>query len=289
MIAAAMEPTTPVKAEDEPRTLIFVDMLGFGAWTLRHPTRTFESGPNEHGFLQSGTTPLQSRVVRFQVVLDQMFSQQSRWGVSGQVFSDCAYVDVKTSVRAARAAEDLMLDFIRNHVPVRMGIGRGTYYSFRHSIENVDSQTVTKALFAGTAVVNAHAAEQCGAKGFRILVHPSAVEDLRREGSTTLMGMPELKGVASELCYLPHDRHADQRIMGKLRLVDQDVELVRHVRQIEADSQPMDDEARRHYVETLAAIDRMRTALHRGNSLEAAERHVDEFNNEVDAVGDQGD
>ncbi|MGE0815971.1 MAG: hypothetical protein AB7O93_21715, partial [Vicinamibacterales bacterium] len=127
--------------EDRQRTLIFVDMLGFAQHTLRNPTRLFESGPDEHGFVVSGTTPLQSRVVRFQRVLDLLISAHSTTGgVSAHVFSDCAYVDMGTSIRAARAAADMMRDFIRFEVPVRMGIGRGTYYAFKHSTESADTR-----------------------------------------------------------------------------------------------------------------------------------------------------
>ena len=81
----ATDQPKPGRAEEEPRTLTFVDMLGFAARTVRHPTRTLDRGPDEHGFLMSGTTPLQAWVVRLQHVLDMLFRAQSLCGgVSAQ-------------------------------------------------------------------------------------------------------------------------------------------------------------------------------------------------------------
>jgi hypothetical protein len=121
------ETTLVTRPEDEPRTLIFVDMLGFAELTRRNPTRILDWGPDERGFTGSGTTELQSRVVRFQHVIDSIIKTQAGFGgVSAQVFSDCAYIDVSTSLRAVRVAVDLMQEFIEMEVPVRMGLGRGT-------------------------------------------------------------------------------------------------------------------------------------------------------------------
>jgi hypothetical protein len=269
------ETTVVSRPEDEPRTLIFVDMLGFAELTRRNPTRILEWGPDERGFTGSGTTDLQSRVVRFQHVIDSMIRTQSGFGgVSAQVFSDCAYVDVSTSLRAVRVAVDLMQEFISMEVPVRMGLGRGTYYSFKYSIENTGVEMVTKALFAGTAVVNAYGAEQCGAKGWRVLVHPSVESDLANGRSDEpLMPLPkELNGVKVEVCYLPHDVRSEEidSRYDRRRVVDQDLLAIRHVEQMVQQSEPMDDKVRLQYTETLAALDRMRKHLGRSTTLEEA-------------------
>ena len=282
------------RPEDEPRTLIFVDMLGFAELTRRNPTRILEWGPDEEGFTGSGTTELQSRVVRFQHVIDSVIRTQVGFGgVSAQVFSDCAYVDVSTSLRAIQAAVDLMQEFIRAEVPVRMGLGRGTYYSFRYSIENTDTEMVTKALFAGTAVVNAHGAEQCGGKGCRIFVHSSVESDLANTTpSEPLIPLPvELRGVRTEVCYLPHDVHVNEvdHRFKRTRVVDQDLLAVRHIEQMIQQSEPMDDKVRLQYTETLAAVLRMREALSRSTTLEEAAFREQEINDEVDAAGEQGD
>jgi len=143
---------------------------------------------------------------------------------------------------------------------------------------------VTKALFAGTAVVFAHAAEHCGAKGCRILLHPTAEEDLRRVGShAPLVNLPaRVRGIEVELCYLPaafQDYHQKP-------YADRDLQILRHIQRMEADSEPMEDEDRVQYTETRAAIERMRTAMHRGTTLEKAEANEAEMINELLAIAD---
>jgi hypothetical protein len=274
------------RTEDEPRTLIFVDMLGFADLTRRNPTRVVDYGPDENGFTGSSTTDLQSRVVRFQGVLDHLLREQTwQGGASAMVFSDCAYIDVHTSLRAARVAVEMMLLFNKADVPVRMGIGRGTIYGFRYSVDVSAPHMVTKALFAGTAVVNAHSAEQCGAKGCRILLHPSAEQDLRRVGShPPIVSLPgPLKDeVAAEICYLP----ANFEDYGQKPYRDNDLEIIRHVRQMESASEPLEDTHRVQYTETIAALERMRTAMHRGTTLEQAEDNEAAVINELLASSD---
>lgn len=282
-----------MRPEDESRTLIFVDMLGFAELTRRNPTRVLDWGPDEHGFTGSGTTELQRRVVRFHHIIDSVLSAQARFGgVSAQIFSDCAYIDVNTSMRAVTVAADLMLESLMLEVPVRIGLGRGTYYSFKYSVENSGADVVTKALFAGTAVINAHCAEQCGGKGCRIFLHPSVDSDLKTSlTDKPLMPLPEeLKGgVKTEVCYLQRQVHVyemDSRENRK-RTVDQDLLTIRHIQQMMQLSEPMDDKARLQYTETFAALVRMRECLGRTTTLEEAAFEEQETNNEMDAIGDQ--
>lgn len=93
-------------------------------------------------------------------------------GITAMLFSDCAFLNPGGSLRAALIATDLMREFIKAGVPVRMGIGKGTFYPFGYSTDTgADSMLVSKSRFLGTAVVRAHAAERCGGKGMRIFVH----------------------------------------------------------------------------------------------------------------------
>ena len=282
----------PSNPEDAPKTLIFIDMLGFAQFTAANPTRTIEFGPDEDGNSGSATTPLQSRVNRFQQILDHVIrEEQLSGGVSAMIFSDCAYVDVGTALRAAHVAIKLMNLSIAADVPVRVGIGTGTFYGFKYSTELVGTDMITKALFAGTAVVNAHAAEQCGAKGCRIFVHPSAEGDLRAADSPDARVLaldPPLKKATSELCYLPRDPMSfrmDPRYRRK-RYVNEDLATVERIKAMAAASEPAPDEVRIQYTETLKAIDRMRARLGRGVSLEQAERDDAEAANEEDAIAD---
>jgi hypothetical protein len=271
--------------EDEPRTLIFIDMLGFAELTRRNPSRVVRQGPDEDGYAGAGTTALQSRVVRFQNILEHVLKQQMlQGGASAMIFSDCAYIDVETSLRAARLAVELMVLFNRADVPVRIGLGRGTFYGFNYSVDVSGSNMVTKALFAGTAVVFAHAAEHCGAKGCRILVHPTADADLRRVGShPPLVNLPAtLRDVEVELCYLAED-FGDYE---QKPYADRDLQMLRHIQRMETDSEPMEDKDRVQYTETRAAVQRMRTAIGRGTTVSEAEANEAEMINELLAVAD---
>ncbi len=285
------DPPTSDRPEDAPRTLIFVDLLGFAELTRRNPTRILEWGPDHKGWTHSRTTELQTRVQRFQQLLDRILSEQNALGeLSGEIFSDCAYVDAGTTARAAMVAVDLMQAAIRVEVPVRMGLGRGTFYAFKHSVETSGVQVISKALFAGTAVINSHDAERCGAKGCRILVHPSVETDLNEtRSSEVLVPLPaETKAAKSEMCYLPYDREKfelDSRF-NRRRSVDQDLLFVRHVNQMLQNSEPVDDHVRLHYTETLAAIDRMRKVLGRGTTIEEAEAIEQQQIDEEDAIAD---
>ena len=74
-------------------------------------------------------------------------------------------------------ASRLMRYFFRVQVPVRMGLAHGTWHVQRFSFDVVDSKTITRAVFYGTAVVRAHNAERYGGKGCQIFLHPSIGPD----------------------------------------------------------------------------------------------------------------
>ena len=249
--------TEPLNPEDEPRTLIFVDMLGFAAFTEKHPTRTAESGPDEHGFSGSGTTELQLRVNTFQRILDQFFFEWGLYGgLPGMIFSDCAYLDGGNPLRSALIAVSLMQAFLTNDIPVRIGIGKGTYYPFKFSTEVQGSVVLARALFAGTAVVRAHAAEHGGGKGMRIFVSPSLEIDIPaiQQRVQVLPLSKPTKGAAWELDY--SIQHADTRWPKKID--DWDNRVYAFVDEL--DDPVESPEVRIHYSETRDALDRMRAA-----------------------------
>lgn len=148
-----------------------------------------------------------------------------------------------------------MRDFVRARVPVRMGVGKGTYHEFTFAVELSGPRMVTKALFAGTGIVRAHAAEQCGAKGMRIFVHPSLEDDLTAIGTRVLPLPTGTTKARWELDYL-HTKHPIDRVPPE-KLNQQ---LRDSVRQME-DEAP--DHARVQYSETLSAMDRMQRRTQR--------------------------
>lgn len=71
------------------------------------------------------------------------------------------------------------------------------------------------------------------------------------------------KDVGVEICYLPAEFEDD----GQNPYADRDLEIIRHVGQMEADSGPMEDRHRIQYSETLAAIERDAGVAGPGNDV----------------------
>ena len=137
--------------EDQEQTLVFVDMLGFAALTEKHPHRIEDDPPTDDGFEVSRSAPTQSQFNRFNDVLDYCIHQRlCDGGITAMLFSDCAFLNPENSLRAALIATDLMREFIKASVPVRMGIGKGTFDSFGYSTDaGADSMLVNKSRFIG--------------------------------------------------------------------------------------------------------------------------------------------
>ena len=245
--------------EDQEQTLIFVDLLGFAALIEKHPCRIEDAPPTDDGYEVVHTAPTQSQFNLFDQVLDHSI-QQPDGGITAMLFSDCAFLNPGNSLRAALIAIDLMREFIKAGVPVRMGIGKGTFYSFGYSTDTGgDSMVVSKSRFIGTAVVRAHAAEQCGGKGMRIFVHPK-VDGLDSHADFKILPVPKASKAAKwELDYLCQSRSGQER-----STVDAcDRELFSRVAAMKDPKAKLS--IRKHYVATLKALNRMRKS--RGRRL----------------------
>lgn len=245
--------------EDDPHTLIFVDILGFADFTERHPTRTVHhsADSNEYGFSGSSTTELQSRVYRFELVFDQLIREWNLYGgLPGMIFSDCAYLDGGNPLRAAIIAVSLMKAFLLAEIPVRMGIGKGTYYPFKFSTEVGGNVVLARSLFAGTAAVRAFRAEHGGGKGLRILLGTSLRDDIATI-STRVKTLPlteQNRHAAWELDYL--QQHQDTAWPAQVD--DWDNRAWAIVNSL--DDPTEGEEVRLHYSATRDALDRMRLA-----------------------------
>ena len=243
--------------EDQEQTLIFVDMLGFAALTEKHPYRVEDEPPTDDGYEVSRTARTQTQFNRFDRVLDSCVQRQRLYGgITAMLFPDCAFLNPGGSLRAALIATDLMREFIKAGVPVRMGIGKGTFYPFGYSTDTgADSTLVSKSRFLGTAVVRAHAAEQCGGKGMRIFVHPK-VDDLDFSHSDfKVLKVPKaFKAATWELDYLHGPRPAQEK--ATVDAADRDL-----FSRVAAMKDPKTKLAiRKQYIDTLKALDRMRAA-----------------------------
>lgn len=245
------------RPEDEPHVLVFVDILGFEAITREIRVRVEDYPLDERGFTGSGTTELQGRFARFSNVLDRhVFDEAFRGGVQALLFSDCGFLVYENSLRAALAARDLMRCFITQGVPVRIGLGKGTFYDLEYKTTTTaePSRVVSTSRFYGTAVVNAHAAERCGGKGMRIFLHESLEDDLSIIGQRVcaLELRRTFRSVRYELDYL----YAQEPIGAELSEDEKDRELFAQVALLKNPVWPK--RVLRHYTETHAALNRMR-------------------------------
>ena len=110
--------------------------------------------------------------------------------------------------------------------------------------------------FIGTAVVYAHAAEQCGGKGMRIFVHPSAAPRLQAINTRIrILSLPKpYKTAACELDYLYEERPAQAKVSAD----DSDSKLFDATLQMKEQFDSL--KIRKQYTETLKALNRMRSA-----------------------------
>ncbi len=74
-------------SEDQPRSLIYVDILGFAATTNQYKVRVRNFRDEESGFTGASTTEMQGQINRFNTVLDQcVFEECKLWRDSSDAF-----------------------------------------------------------------------------------------------------------------------------------------------------------------------------------------------------------
>jgi predicted neutral ceramidase superfamily lipid hydrolase len=111
--------------ESENRAVLYLDLLGFAALTEENP-HYFMSEPVQRSSWP--TWPTNLAVSRL-----SMFHQVLEFHISGErpnhamVFSDCAFAVFYTPCACADFATVLMREFLDVKVPVRMGLGYGTF------------------------------------------------------------------------------------------------------------------------------------------------------------------
>ena len=237
--------------EDQEQTLIFVDMLGFAALTEKHPRRI---ETDQHAVYTART---QSQFNRFDHMLDCCINDQRFYsGITAMLFSDCAFLKPGNSLQAGLIATELMREFIKAGVPVRMGIGKGTFYSFEYSMDaGGDSRRlVSKSRFLGTSVVRAAAAEKCGGKGMRIFVHPK-VDDLNSNSDFKILKLQQgYENADRELDYLhPEENQKADEQDGNLSQGVDDMESAAREGKNECEW----GDIRIQYDETRSALNRM--------------------------------
>jgi hypothetical protein len=224
---------------------LFVDMLGFSALVEAHPHSVVHTlHPTGRG---STTTPSGEVFNRFHHHLDVLAEAPTDTGPNHvMIFSDSAFFMYQNAHLATDAAQRLMCWLILAGIPARMGLGFGTCGLHRFTYDSLPSLTVARAMFSGTAVVRAHAAEKCGGKGCRVFVHPSFLGN-DQSNKADLIDLPHpCESATSELNYLPNEPTAHDALWLRL----QDTHR----------AAPMEARIQQQYLDTFDALQRMRSA-----------------------------
>jgi hypothetical protein len=153
-----------------------------------------------------------------------------------------------------------MRNLIFGDVPTRVGIGHGSFKVLRFMSDSSTQIAFHVSQFLGSGVVRAHAAEQCGAKGMRILLHPDLETLVETDAIPHVISVeptPSSLPVTKELNYLYESGHAQYLFSGGKDLDDVMLGIVRRMMKGSAAA------AHIHYVETFHAFNRMRAQLGR--------------------------
>jgi hypothetical protein len=161
--------------------VVFADMLGFAALT--------EAYPIDLGMLQKSGRPgawrLEDITKKSKNPLTEAFSNfhlhvncaitiaKFSHAVTAITFSDSVFFASTSLVAALGFARSLAFSLLSARVPVRIGLGAGSFATVRFRSDIATDGGDHSAQFLGTAVVRAHQAESCGIKGMRALIHPS--------------------------------------------------------------------------------------------------------------------
>lgn len=163
------------------KTVVFVDMLGFAALTENHPLDVDRlkllDGPilaDLMGHIKASEDPLAAAFHAFHSQVRAAIGHaEMKHRVTSISFSDSAFIATDQLFQATDIASRIMLRLLQYRVPVRIGIGYGTFAALRFSSDVSDGRGHQSAHFLGTAVVRSHAAEHSGLKGLRIFLDPS--------------------------------------------------------------------------------------------------------------------
>ena len=164
------------------RVVLFVDLLGFAALTeqnpldlaaLKHSQNPFSGGIDQ--LLSADRNPLTRAFTRFHHTMKWAIElAQMSHPLTAITFSDSAFIATIKLSESVSVAAYIIQTLLRARVPARAGIAYGSFSAVRFrsdvSLEGGDHS----AHFLGSAVVRSNAAESCGIKGIRILLHPSA-------------------------------------------------------------------------------------------------------------------
>lgn len=249
------------------RVVFFADILGFTSLTEDHEidlaaitSARRPLGPtNIDEIMNVMQNPLTRAFVGFhQAVHWSLRLAELKHPFTAITFSDSLFVATAHLHEAIDLSTDILRSALQREIPLRIGIGYGSFAAthFRSSISDDGGDHAAE--FLGKAVVRAHSAEGCGIKGMRILLHPSTEALLTKDDEGhSVASRPDLRilscteeeqnnraGVRLEVDYWSFGKTAE----GKAWHALQDM------------WKGAPDQEGVHYRSTAAAINRMRVA-----------------------------
>lgn len=252
--------------ETDNRIVMYIDLLGFSALT--------EAFPYDPTLADAFDMPLmldidsiaaftKNRLIYSFAAFHQSLRSivdyaKMLYPVTVIAFSDSAFIVTSRLFNAVEIAERLLQSLLPKRVPARIGIAYGSFHALRFRSDMTAKCSDHVASFLGTGVVRSHAAEACGIKGMRILMHPSVLPLLddpshnpQRLGSGFFQHLEchieecnNKAGVRNEINYWQFGRTREDRAW--------------HALQDMWNTAPPDSEI--HYLRTAEAIMRMRKA-----------------------------
>ncbi len=159
------------------------------------------------------------------------------------MFSDSYYLVSTERAGIFSAACRLMRQYLQDAVPVRMGIGAGSFMLCDFVNEEGKDSSRNSARFFGTSIVRAYRAEASGLKGLRIFLAPQALHAFTEagfQGTIPLDSAERSPFVAAELNYV-EDPVVDFRLFDLINSIGASAPAA----------------AREHYHRTFFAVERM--------------------------------
>lgn len=158
--------------------ILFVDMLGFASLVEKEGEDLNSLNPIftdiERHAPEVADTLLGYRFINFHRCLNQARRRLQDSGAgTAVVFSDSAFFRIDTLDLAIQEARALMYELIMAGIPARIGLASGSYRMLRFMTDTSSQVSFHISQFLGTGVVRAHAAEQSGLPGLRVILHPS--------------------------------------------------------------------------------------------------------------------
>jgi hypothetical protein len=252
------------------KVVLFIDMLGFGQLveTCDIDVKGFRTWarPASMATPTTGLNVLTTRFVRFHYAIQQELAElPESFDCTAIRFSDCAFIALNSLWKGIEMAVDIMCKLVFWGVPVRVGVGFGSFAVIRFMSDTTLAGSDHAAQFLGTAVVRAHAAESCGIKGMRILLHPTASALIKKKlRSSTGYRIPTLACVENEIKNpqnRPWVKEEIDYLSPQTRRIRAEIKWsVRELRRYAPQS------AFNHYDATLDAMERM--LRHRSNALQ---------------------